>query len=286
MLEGDLDRATVRGDRAQLEQVLVNLLVNAIHAIGDEPGEIRILVTVQTPGRVEIQVLDTGCGVAPDLLDRIFEPFFTTKPPGIGTGLGLAQVRRVVAEHGGTVELRSEHGAWTAVTLDLPAWTAAERPTPRPISRSVPARTPRPRVTNHTPHILLAEDEDDIAEVIVAALPAAEILRVRDGKAALAKIAALDRTLDLLIVDLTLPAGTGRAVFDAARARWPEIPVLVASGHVGSDDLQDILAYPGTAFLSKPFSLRDLRGTVARMLGRSGPHHMVRPRPTADDATT
>ncbi len=286
VLEGDLEGAVVSGDRAQLEQVLLNLLVNSIHAIADEPGEIRVSVSAQPHDRVTIQVLDTGSGVPPALLHRVFEPFFTTKPPGLGTGLGLAQVRRVVAEHGGTVALRSEHGAWTSITLDLAAWTQARPPAPRPISAPVASASSSPTAASASPKppsILLAEDEDDIAEVIVAALPAARIHRVRDGKAAVAFIESLPHPLDLLIVDLTLPAGTGRAVFDAARARWPGLPVLVATGHVDSEDLQEILAQPDTACLSKPFSLRDLRGTVARMLGRSGPHRMVDPRPAADD---
>ncbi len=279
IVEGRIDEEIVEGDRTQLEQVVMNLLVNSVHAIGSEPGEIRVSVYKSADDRVYFRVADTGCGISRELRKRVFEPFFSTKPRGLGTGLGLAQVERVVAEHGGEVTLQSEEGVGTSITLGFPrCYPTPCRPAPGP-----PVTLPLeagPAGAIEMPRILLAEDEDDIAEVIVAALPAANVVRCRDAEAAVQAVSGAPRRFDLLLLDLTLPLGSGKAVFAAARARWPDLPVVVTTGYVGGNDLQSILAQAHTTYLRKPFSLRELRGAVAGLTHPgSGPRPAAPPPP-------
>ncbi len=120
-LAGDLPSAVI--DAKQIEQVAVNIIVNAIDAMpGGGDLEVRTRLTQDGGGRwIEFEIKDTGCGIPPEITDRIFDPFFTTKPPGKGTGLGLAIAYGIVSEHGGRIHVDSRAGAGTTVTVRLPA---------------------------------------------------------------------------------------------------------------------------------------------------------------------
>ncbi|RMG99128.1 MAG: response regulator [Deltaproteobacteria bacterium] len=250
-------QAVVEADQAQLEQVFLNLIRNAVAAIGDDPGEIRIASHVDD-GRLHIVVVDTGGGIPPHHLERIFDPFFTTKPRGRGTGLGLAQARRIIEEHDGTIEAESIVDVGTTFRISLPLAAAP----------SSPKRLRSGDTDGSNPVTILAEDEDDIAEVIASTLPATQVVQVRNVREAIRAVTDPTRNVTLLILDLTLAGGSGVHVFEAARRVRPDLPVIVTTGRLESPDLDRLRSAPHTAFLSKPFHLRDLRAAVARMVGR------------------
>jgi two-component system sensor histidine kinase PhcS len=119
----DVEGVTVLGAKTQIVHVLMNMLVNAMHAVSDpalgRPPRVEVRCGVRADGRLEVAVLDNGIGVAPGDLPRLMDPFFTTKTPDKGTGLGLSISRTIVKNHGGDVSITSEHGKWTRVAFDL-----------------------------------------------------------------------------------------------------------------------------------------------------------------------
>ncbi len=263
----------VEADRSQLEQVLMNLALNAREAMPDG-GELRIAaanVRREGEGRereaVRIAVTDTGRGMGREVAAHAFEPFFTTKRAGHGgLGLGLATVHGIVAQAGGRVELESEPGRGTTVTLWLPAVRrAAAEPAP------AGPRTGAPRGSGET--ILVVEDADAVRVLTGRILYSAgyQVIPVENAAVALERLDAADA----LVTDVVMPGMSGVELAVAARERHPTLPVVFVSGYTGEatvaapDD-------PATAFLSKPFDgdelLRAVRATLdgaARMRDRS-----------------
>jgi signal transduction histidine kinase/CheY-like chemotaxis protein len=253
-------------DVAELEQALLNLLRNAIDAIDEQPGEIRIAIGA-AGDMAWLEVSDTGHGIAPEHIERIYDPFFSTKGAERGTGLGLSQVLRVVRAHRGTIDVESTPGAGTRFRMRLPG-LAGPRLAPRSDGRDSAAVRPRSHgdTAPEGLSILLVEDDDDVAEVIVAALPAAQVQRAATVAEGLDAAAALPRPADLVIVDRNLRGGRGDDLAHRLRRRWPAVPVLLISGE-GTEALEP--GDPGTpeitASLPKPFALRELRALVARL---------------------
>ncbi|MGE3274008.1 MAG: ATP-binding protein [Vicinamibacterales bacterium] len=226
----------VEGDPGQIEQVLLNLCVNARDALVDG-GVIRIEVACgdaaphDRPGRWgRLTVRDTGPGVDPAVLPRIFEPFFTTKPRGQGTGLGLATVWAIAERHGGIVEVQSAAGEGAAFHVWLPL-SAAAVPVPPPVTTSV--------VRGCGERVLLVEDEEQVRAL------AEEVLRrggyhpvsARDGEEAVRLVDAAAEPFDAALIDLMLPRRGGRAVASHLSARMPSAAVVLTSGYDGSDEL-------------------------------------------------
>ena len=263
--------ARVRADRGQLEQVLVNLVVNARDAI-DEGGEITLETGVLEIGsgdaRVErwgvepgeyvrIRVADTGRGMDAETLDHAFDPFFTTKEQGKGTGLGLATVFGIVKQSDGHVVARSEPGAGTTVDVILPRChedVAIEAPEAVESVRDCPAGT-----------ILVVEDEAAVRKLAVKALEkeGCTVLAAENGIEALALVDRLEGSLDLVVTDLVMPDMGGRELADELRRRRPALPVLFMSGY---DDAMVDDADAANHFLAKPFTPRALAARVAASL--------------------
>jgi PAS domain S-box-containing protein len=268
----------VVADPTQIEQVLLNLVINAVDAMPDGGA-----VTVRTrdvtlnhrqvtrtgeipPGAcVELTVTDTGTGMDEATLSRIFEPFFTTKPSGKGTGLGLATVFGIVRELGGGVEVDSvpQHG--TTFRVLLPRVTAEEAIGPRRARTEAAAALPRGAET-----LLLVEDEDALRASLarVFARQGYRVLEARHGGEALRMIAGGDQ-IALVVTDLHMPGIGGRALSERIRALGHSMPVLLMSGSTGADDVSD--AMPASAagrdrFISKPFEIEKLLTTVREML--------------------
>ncbi len=276
VLELDRSAGSVLVDPTQLQQVLLNLAVNARDAM---PRGGRLVISTREralaadearalevePGAyAEIAVADTGSGIAPAILDRVFEPFFTTKEPGKGTGLGLATVYGVVRQSGGAVELESQPGRGTTFRLLLPLCTAA--PEEVPTAGAEPARAPAPggRET-----ILLVEDEPALRELLRRTLSKAGYRVLTAGDADHAEAAASGQAIDLLLTDLVLPGRDGRQLADALVAERPGLRVIFASGYA-ADVLGDLLR--GSAqidLLTKPFSGRELLERVRAALDRT-----------------
>ncbi len=260
--------AFVSADEGMLDQVLLNLAVNARDAM---PGGGHL--TIETSGVdgddgrpfVCLRVSDTGTGIAPEHLPHIFEPFFTTKGVGKGTGLGLAMSYGIVQQHGGRIEVDTEAGRGTTFRVLLPAAAAV----PVPAAAETPARS------GHET-LLIVEDETDVRELVVDWLSTLgyTVIQAPSGRHALEVWAARADEIDLLITDMVMPDGlSGLELATRLRAARPRLKVLYISGYVadlaGGGTLEE-----GVNYLAKPFSLPDLGRLIRRTLDApaSQPH--------------
>ncbi|MFP4274272.1 MAG: ATP-binding protein [Paracoccaceae bacterium] len=266
----------VRADKRQLEQVMMNLVVNARDAM-PEGGEIRIEtegLTLQAPlerGRatvpagayVTVKVTDEGVGIPPEDIEKVFEPFFTTKRVGEGTGLGLSTVYGIVKQTGGFIFVDSAPGSGSCFTLFLPVHSGAERPVEPAISR--PARTPALR---RDAVILLVEDEAPVRAFASRALRLRGYTVIEAGSAeeALETLKDADLSVDVFVTDVVMPGRDGPSwVREALRDR-PDTRVVFVSGYAEESFEGDRARLPNAVFLPKPFSLKDLAETVQRQL--------------------
>ena len=270
-LASDLCRVTA--DPAQLEQVIVNLVVNARDAM-PEGGKIVIeTATVQLdeedtrkhpearPGLyAKLLVRDMGVGIPPENMEQIFEPFFTTKDIGRGTGLGLALVHGIVRQAGGIIEVASEVGKGTTLTILLPARTQNEQ-----------SRPPTPAVTGiakGTETVLISENQDSVRKLIATILEAAgyQVLTVADGADALACCAEYDGPIHLLLANLVMRTMSGIELAGLIRRHHPETRLLLMSGYVGRNADVHKVIQEGFPFLEKPFTPDELKRRIREVL--------------------
>ncbi|MBV9997570.1 MAG: response regulator [Verrucomicrobia bacterium] len=258
----------VRADPGQLEQVIMNLAVNARDAMSHggyftietreielEAGDAKAYPEL-SPGRyVLLAVTDTGCGMSPEVQARIFEPFFTTKPVGQGTGLGLSVVHGVVQQSGGYVAVSSLPGVGTTFRIHLPALEGAPaEPVP-----SGPAAPP----PGGSETILLVEDEGPVRTTTALMLRSLgyAVLEASDAEPALHLAEAGPRPIDLLLTDTAMPGRGGRELADELRQRCPGLKVLFQSG-CGDEVVNRHGGVAGETFLQKPFRLEALAQKV------------------------
>jgi signal transduction histidine kinase/ActR/RegA family two-component response regulator len=266
----------VRADAAQLEQVLMNLAVNARDAM-PQGGELTIetanveltrtdegepFAVVAGP-YVLLAVSDTGFGMNAETKARAFEPFFTTKGPGQGTGLGLSTVYGIVKQSGGYIWVDSELGTGTRVRIYLPR--VEQMSLPLPADLAVPE--PR-RVVRGTETLLLVEDEEGVRELIHESLAAHgyEMLVASDGPEALALVERRGRPVDLLIADVVMPLMGGPALAKRMLARQPSLKVIFVSGYADEAIGDRRMLEAGASFLQKPFTLDELLRKVRGVL--------------------
>ncbi|GHH08232.1 signal transduction histidine kinase [Sphingomonas glacialis] len=268
----------VRADPGQLEQVVVNLAVNARDAmIAKDPRGVGTL-TIQTyavtaaqvrklgsdilpaADYVVLEVADTGGGIPPDILPKIFEPFFTTKEVGKGTGLGLSTVYGIVKQSGGwifadTVKSGPKGTSGAVFTIYLPVHTAGALVDATP-AKVLPREKPADLWGSGT--ILLVEDEDMVRAVAERALARQgyTVLTAEHGEAALELLARCDRP-DLLISDVMMPLMDGPTLVRQVRARYPDLPILFMSGYA-EETIRKSIDLDNVAFLAKPFSVQEL----------------------------
>jgi signal transduction histidine kinase/ActR/RegA family two-component response regulator len=271
------DLPAIRIDRTQLQQVLVNLALNARDAMPDG-GVLSVETSVaevddtyvashptMTTGRyVLLAVSDSGIGMSREVLDRIFDPFFTTKAKGRGTGLGLASVYGTVKQSGGWIWAYSEVGSGTTFTIHFPALpSTAASPDAPPVAAASWARLPA--------SVLMVEDEDAILRLGVRTLEEVGVGSVISASSVRAARERLDRlaSLDLLVTDVVLPDGTGRTIAQLVAARFPAAKILFISGYTDTAAIDQGLLDEGTAFLSKPFTPRVLLDRVAALMTES-----------------
>lgn len=244
----------VLADRAQLEQVLVNLAVNARDAMPD--GGTLAIAVGGVEGGVRITVVDDGAGMPEEVRERAFEPFFTTKDPGQGTGLGLATVHGIVTDSGGTVEIESAPGHGTDVTIFLPGCS-------EPVSAPEPPAEP-PDVTQTSARVLVVEDQEPVRRQACRILEAVGY-QVTDAGGAEEALADW-QPVDVLVTDVVMPGMTGQELSQIACERNPNLRVVFMSGHT-----EDVLVRNGArarniAFVQKPFTRATLLRAVEAAL--------------------
>ncbi|MFV8753440.1 ATP-binding protein [Nannocystaceae bacterium ST9] len=267
-LELGAGSARVRIDAAQLEQILLNLAVNARDAMPDG-GVLRISThqrTSEAPTRLELVIADSGTGIPPEVLPHVFEPFYTTKPTGQGTGLGLATVFGIVRASAGTISVESELGQGARFRILLPLIGE-----PASATKSGAARASLPRGSER----LLVVDDDSSVRRSTARLLASlgyVLATAAGGEEALAQFQP--RSFDLLLTDLSMPQMTGTELAERIRELDPELPIVFMSGNLESDPLRVEIAAGQAVFLQKPITLSLLANCIRHVLddpARRGP---------------
>jgi PAS domain S-box-containing protein len=268
-LEYRLDNriCTVEGDEVELQQLILNLCLNARDAmpaggrltLETKPlsaGELARLPGGEAAQGVMLCIRDTGVGMSREVAERIFEPFFSTKKEQAGTGLGLAMAYGIVRRHRGTIDVQSAPGRGTTFEIALPASTGGARPFGRPI--------------------LVVDDEPAFREMVRLVLEedGYEVHLAANGVEALRRLREEYSTLGLVILDLRMPGVDGLGVLQELRELAPQLPVLVATGYATPEEKRRALAAGAGKILEKPYRVADLRGALGELIG----HTRGRPR--------
>ena len=263
----------VEVDSGQIEQVLMNLFVNAWQAMPDG-GDLFVAVEnvelderyarIKTfnvrPGRyVKLSVTDSGVGMDAETRKRIFEPFFSTKEKGMGTGLGLASAYGIIKNHGGFINCYSELGQGTTFNIYFPESDQVMVNEDPEIQRDLMTGVPRGTET-----ILFVDDDDEnlaVGRKILAGL-GYQVLTARDGKTSLEIYAAQGDQIDLVVLDYVMPGMGGREVFEALRQLDPDVRVLLSSGYSSNNQVAHMLDQGCKGFIQKPYDA----GRMARKM--------------------
>ncbi|MHB8772114.1 MAG: hybrid sensor histidine kinase/response regulator [Syntrophales bacterium] len=267
------DLWNVEVDQGQLDQVFLNLFINASQAMpgGGELdlrtenclfGEADHRPVGLAVGRyVKISVTDNGVGMDNRTLERIFEPFFTTKPKSQGTGLGLASAYGIIKNHGGSIHAMSEPGKGTAFTIYLPA-TEQQQPST--------AEKRKDEILTGRETLLVVDDEAINITVMKEMLEMLHyrVLPVASGQEAVAVYMERSKEIDLVVLDMVMPGISGGRTFDLLREINPEVDVILASGYSADGEARTILKRGCRGFIQKPFHLQELSRKVREVLDR------------------
>ena len=263
----------ISADSAQIHQVLVNLLTNSAHAIGNRVGHIEVSVSAvkgaqlktEHPDLIEdeyicLAVCDDGCGIEPDILKCIFDPFFTTKSVGQGTGLGLSAVHGIVASHRALIDVKSKPGVGTTFTIFFPEAGSTAK-------NVLDAKQAYRRGNGE--HILYVDDEIVIAKLMATILNRLNyrVTCFSDPEHALAAFQAGPLTYQAIVTDLSMPHMSGFALARAIRKISPDVPILLTSGYVNPEDELAAKELGITEILLKPDSIDRLSAALERALG-------------------
>lgn len=250
-------------DPGQLQQVVINMCLNSAEAIGLNDGFIRIATRVaehkQIGSSVLIRIDDDGCGMSPEVLSHVFEPFFTTKQIDKGTGLGLSTAFGAIEQMNGRIECSSAHGQGTSFKIYLPASEGIV---------CVPAPVSSAQINNSTPRRILVVDDDarvlgSVNQLLMSM--GHEVICAGGGAEAMSTLK--DESVDLVILDLSMPEMTGWEVLQQIREKHSQLKVIVCSGY--TDDVAEMVAsdIEPDAFLNKPFQLQQLSSALESVSG-------------------
>ena len=266
----------VRADPGQLEQVIMNLAVNARDAMS-RGGKLTIrsgattlgpdcrdVSTEARPGSfITLSITDTGTGMSREVLAHVFEPFFTTKEAGKGTGLGLSTVYGIIKQHDGFITVASELGKGTTFTIYMPAFSFEEA------SQTGLAPEEQQVLQGGGENILLVEDEEGVRRFAARMLrkygySVTEATSFRDALGVFKRMGAVP---DLLFTDVVLPDNTGVSLTEELRALAPTLKVLISSGYVDEKSQWPVIQKKGFPFLPKPYTATELLRSVRNVLG-------------------
>jgi PAS domain S-box-containing protein len=250
-------------DESKLGQVFVNLLVNAAQAIapGDaEHNSVEITIHTDERGRILVEVIDTGCGIPPEVLGKIFDPFYTTKPAGIGTGLGLSICHGIVSSMGGELRAESEVGKGSRFLVVLPSAPPGRSETR--VTASQKSRALRGRV-------LIVDDEDTVRRTVERILREHQLVSAENARDGLAIIDSGER-FDVIFVDMMMPTMTGMDFYETLLAQDPELAsrIVFFSGGALSSKMDAFLRLVSNPRIEKPFEAASLLDVVQQMLAR------------------
>jgi CheY-like chemotaxis protein len=271
----DASSPVIEADASQMQQVLMNLCVNARDAMPGG-GELTITTTrLDAPdaflrsipeargGRfVRIEIADTGIGIEKAIRGKIFDPFFTTKEKGKGTGLGLATVYGIVKNHNGFINVESEIGSGTTFSVYIPAVDK--------VAAKVQEDESRPQGGQET--ILVVDDEEMIRMLVRDILEEIgyNVLSAADGIEAVELYKEKDGEIDLVILDMTMPGMGGRETFEKLKEMNPSVRAILSTGYAADERARQMLAMGVKAFVQKPYRIDDLASAVRKTLDSPG----------------
>jgi signal transduction histidine kinase/CheY-like chemotaxis protein len=265
----------VEGDAGQLEQVIMNLAINAQDAMPDGghlsfetalvelDGEYAAQNTACAATHVMLRVSDTGCGMDENTRAQIFEPFFTTKEKDRGTGLGLATVYGIVKQHGGHIWVESGENRGTSFTIYLPVSSSP--------SAEEALQDPKPAAGGGSETVLLVEDDEQVRHLALALLQREgyEVVSAKNGKEALEVTEKHDGPIHLVLTDVVMPGMNGKELFERIAARFPQAKPLFMSGYTENVIAHRGVIDQGVRFIQKPFSIKALCSKVRQALDQN-----------------
>jgi len=261
---------TVEVNKGQMEMVLLNLYINALHAM-PEGGDLHLLsenvviddglagnLKLKQGEYVKVSVADTGTGIDKEIREKIFDPFFTTKGKGRGTGLGLASASEVIKNHGGLIDVYSEKDKGATFNIYLPASD----------KKVIKEKELTRKILKGTETILLVDDEEMIIEVNKEILKALgyKTLIAKSGKGAVEIYKNNQKKINMVIMDMIIPGMSGKELYDNLKVIDPEIKVLLSSGYSISGQAAEILERGCNGFIQKPFKLKELSVKIREVL--------------------
>ncbi|HUJ73102.1 MAG TPA: ATP-binding protein [Verrucomicrobiae bacterium] len=246
--------STTKADPGQIEQILVNLIGNAIHALGERPKPRVLTVRTEEQGNyLRMIVADNGPGIPSDVIGRIFDPFFTTKPLGKGTGLGLTISNTIIQEHRGKILVENQPTGGAKFTVELPVVQCAEAPTTPQPAHEIKSQA----ALSAKRSVLVVDDEPDLLALLKQIMTSGgfEVITATNGQEALERIAA--RSYDLILSDMRMPGMDGRKLFETVRRQNPALArrIVFVTGDTVSADTQAFFKDTGNHWLSKPFNV-------------------------------
>lgn len=256
----------VYADADQIQQVVINLIDNAFHAMADMSGRGRLKIQTRSAGNsVRLLVEDNGSGVPEELTTKIFEPFFTTKEVGVGTGLGLSIAHTIMTDHKGRISYQRSSLGGAGFVLEFPQSETKDAPAPKPMaSKSEPAKP------NHLPsgRILILDDEPLLAEMLAEILELIGCSSTFCHSATEALKLLEKESFDLIISDFKMPGMNGQQFYEAVKQKKPEVAqrIMFMTADMKSDEMQAFLRATGNAHLEKPFTLNSVKQTVLEAL--------------------
>ena len=259
------DLSTTMADPSQIEQVLVNLVGNAIQVLSGRPSPSVLTVrTEEADNYIRMIVADNGPGIPREILGQIFDPFFTTKPLGKGTGLGLTISNTIIQEHRGRILVENQPAGGAKFTVELPVVQCAVAPS---ADRLPPEIKPLAAVSTKRT-ALVVDDEPNVLALLkmIMTRNGYEVVTASNGQQALERIAA--RSYDVILSDMRMPGMDGRKFFETVKKQNPALAhrIVFVTGDTVSPDTQEFFEETGNRWLSKPFNNAQVVATVKEVL--------------------